>query len=153
METLTSNRTVERLNDLVQINNDRIKGYEKALRELKPEDSDLKAFFLHYVDQSRKIKLQLGQEVQTSGGNISNHTTAGGRIYRAWADVKAVFSGYNRRTILSNCEAGESAALRAYDMGLDSAQLPGYIRDLLLRQKERLYNALEEIRALRNQES
>ena len=31
----TSQETIEILNDLVQINNDRIVGYEKALKELK----------------------------------------------------------------------------------------------------------------------
>ena len=33
---------VEVLNDLIQINNDRIAGYERALKELKDGDEDLK---------------------------------------------------------------------------------------------------------------
>ncbi len=33
----------EILNDLILINNDRIAGYEKAINELKPEDSDSEA--------------------------------------------------------------------------------------------------------------
>ena len=34
--------TIEVLNDLIQINNDRIAGYEKAIKETKSEDEDLK---------------------------------------------------------------------------------------------------------------
>ncbi len=41
-------------------------------------------------------------------------TTEMGKIYRAWMDVKAVFTGENRHTILSNCEAGEDATQKAY---------------------------------------
>ena len=38
-----SKEIVEVLNDLVLINNDRIEGYERAVKELKEEDHDLKA--------------------------------------------------------------------------------------------------------------
>ena len=36
----------EVLNDLIQINNDRVDGYEKAIKELKAEDNDLKNAFV-----------------------------------------------------------------------------------------------------------
>jgi hypothetical protein len=36
----------EVLNDLIQINNDRITGYEKSLKELKDSDTDLRDIFL-----------------------------------------------------------------------------------------------------------
>ena len=40
---MTNNsETVEVLNDLIQINNDRVAGYEKAIKETKNEDEDLK---------------------------------------------------------------------------------------------------------------
>jgi len=40
-----SKETIEVLNDLIRINNDRIAGYEKAIRETKPEDEDLKILY------------------------------------------------------------------------------------------------------------
>jgi len=43
METTKETRTI--LNDLIEINNDRIKGYEKAIEELKDGDQDLKTLF------------------------------------------------------------------------------------------------------------
>ena len=38
METITSKQTAEVLEDLIKINNDRIEGYEKAAKDLKPEE-------------------------------------------------------------------------------------------------------------------
>ena len=55
-----NNKTTEVLNDLIQINNDRINGYERALKELKDEDDDLRALFTNFIDQSRQIKMALG---------------------------------------------------------------------------------------------
>ncbi|MEJ0104860.1 MAG: hypothetical protein WDO19_20900 [Bacteroidota bacterium] len=55
----TSEETIEILNDLVLINNDRITGYERARQELKGEDADLKLLFLKFIDQSRGHRNQL----------------------------------------------------------------------------------------------
>ncbi len=82
METLTTKETNSVLSDLIEINNDRIEGYEKALKELKPEDSDLRMLFLQAIDQSRKIKVTLGNELQTAGGDMPTGTTGSGSIYR-----------------------------------------------------------------------
>jgi hypothetical protein len=59
METLTSREAAAVLNDLIRINNDRIEGYEKALKELKAEDNDLQLVFLKAIDQSRQIRMVL----------------------------------------------------------------------------------------------
>src|SRR5258708_31939503 len=101
--------TIEILNDLIQINNDRIVGYERAIKELKDEDDDLKILFENMIDDGRKARLALGEEVQVLGGTMEKDTTVSGKIYRAWFDVKAVFTGYDRSTVLANCHTGEDA--------------------------------------------
>lgn len=65
----------ETLNDLIQINNDRVAGYEKAIEELKPEDSDLKALFVKMIGQSHQHKLALASAVQGSGTELETGTT------------------------------------------------------------------------------
>src|SRR3954468_20702447 len=105
METRTVN--AETLNDLIQINNDRIAGYERAIEELKPEDSDLKTLFVNMIGESHKHKMALATEVQAQGEEIETGTTNSGKIYRAWMDVKAIFTGHDRKTVLNNCEFGE----------------------------------------------
>jgi uncharacterized protein (TIGR02284 family) len=134
METLTSKDTANVLDDLIKINNDRIEGYEKALKDIKPEDADLRMIFLKAIDQSRKIKMTLGNELQTLGENIPAGTSGSGSIHRAWLEVKATFSGHSRHAILASCE-----------------HLPEYLVTTVLEQKIELKSVHDEIKALRDQ--
>jgi uncharacterized protein (TIGR02284 family) len=143
--------TIEVLNDLIQINNDRITGYEKAIRETKAEDEDLKILFATMIAESHRNKIALATEVQTMGAEVENGTTTSGKIYRAWMDVKAVFTGHDRHTVLANCEAGEDAAKKAYRTALEHESLPAYIRELLVQQAGTLLASHDEIKSLRDQ--
>jgi uncharacterized protein (TIGR02284 family) len=143
--------TIEVLNDLVQINNDRITGYEKAIRETKPEDDDLKILYATLIAESHRNKIALATELQALGGEIEQGTTTSGKIYRTWMEVKAIFTGNSRRTILANCESMEDSTQQAYHSALEHDTLPAYIRELLVRQEEALRSNHEEIRTLRDQ--
>src|SRR6195952_38447 len=144
----TTTETIEILNDLVEINNDRIVGYERALGEVTDSDTDLKSLFTTMIDESRKIRVDLAGEVQALGGEFEAGTTTSGKLYRAWMDVKAVFTGKDRHAILENCEYGEDAAQKAYKDALDG-DLPAYIRTTLEAQKQMLRASHDKIKALR----
>ncbi|MCW3112778.1 MAG: NAD-dependent aldehyde dehydrogenase [Segetibacter sp.] len=146
--------TIGILNDLIQINNDRIIGYEKAIQELKDSDDDLKVLFSAMIDESRQVRMALGTEVQALGGEMKSgtSTTNSGKIYKAWMDVKAVFTGHDRKTVLNNCEFGEDAAQKAYDAALLSEDLPAYLREMVSKQKHILKGSHDEIKALRDRE-
>ena len=148
--TTTTKETIEVLNDLVAINNDRIAGYQKALEETKETDNDLKILFTSMIDESRKLRLNLASEVQTLGGESDRGTTASGKLYRAWMDVKAVFTGHDRHTVLANCERGEDAAQNAYKDALNENNVPAYIRTMLEEQKQELRASHDKIKALRD---
>jgi uncharacterized protein (TIGR02284 family) len=143
--------TIEVLNDLVQVNNDRITGYERAIRETKPEDEDLKILYATMIAESHRNKIALATEVQALGAEIEQGTTTSGKIYRAWMDVKAIFTGNSRMTILANCEAVEDSTRQAYHSSLEHEALPAYIRELLVRQEETLRADHDEIRMLKDQ--
>ena len=149
-ETTTTKETSEVLNDLVAINNDRIAGYEKALDETKDTDNDLKSLFTSMIDESRKLRVALAAEVQALGGEYDRGTTASGKLYRAWMDVRAVFTGHDRYTVLANCERGEDAAQNAYKEALNENHIPAYIRTLLTGQKQTLKASHDKIKALRD---
>ncbi|MEJ1242533.1 PA2169 family four-helix-bundle protein [Chryseolinea sp. T2] len=148
--TTTSKETIEILNDLVAINNDRIEGYERALDETEEKDSDIRRLFIAMIDESRKLRLNLANEVQTLGGKSETGTTASGKLYRAWMDVKAVFTGHDRHTVLANCERGEDAAQKAYKDALEDNNLPAYIRTMLTEQKQQLRASHDRVKALRD---
>ena len=151
METRTVNAEI--LNDLIQINNDRVAGYEKAIEELKSEDADLKSLFVKMIGESHKLKMALATEVQVLGEEIEEGTTSSGKIYRAWMDVKAVFTGHDRKTVLNNCEFGEDAAQKAYKMALAEEGLSSDLRSLITTQKAQLRLSHDEIKRLRDMQA
>jgi uncharacterized protein (TIGR02284 family) len=141
----------EVLNDLIQINNDRIEGYKRAANEAKESDMDLKGIFNKMADESRQYVAELTREVIKLGGEPATGTTASGKIYRAWMDVKATFTGSSRYAVLSNCEFGEDAAQKAYDMALNSdVELEAPLRELIVRQKAALRVGHDEVKRLRD---
>ena len=146
-----SKEIVEVLNDLVMINNDRINGYQQSVKELHSGDADLKSIFDQMIVESQKIKAALANEIQVLHGEVEKGSTEMGKIYRAWAGVKAMFSGDSRHAILSNCEAGEDAIQKAYKKALETEKLPSFLRDLLTKQQQILKDSHDEIRSLRNQ--
>jgi uncharacterized protein (TIGR02284 family) len=148
METTTE--TIEILNDLVQINNDRAEGYTRAMNELSSSDSDLRTLFLNMIAESRVIKSSIAGEVLASGGEVEKGTTASGKIYRAWMDVSAIFTGHDRQTVLSNCERGEDAAQSAYKEAIKRDELPRYVREMLESQQATLKKSHDKIKALRD---
>src|SRR3982750_4331945 len=65
-----SKEVVEVLNDLVMIHNDRIAGYERAIKELKQDDNDLKTLFDQMIIESQQIKSDLAHEIQVLHGDV-----------------------------------------------------------------------------------
>ena len=147
----TSEKTYDVLNDLIQINNDRIEGYEKAAKETAGEDSDLRSLFLSMASESRRYVNELNQHVSAAGKEPAEGTTGRGKIYRAWMDVKATFTGKDRKAILASCEYGEDAAQKAYDEALKTdAELPTEIRQLITDQKSNLRKSHDKIKRMRD---
>lgn len=147
----TNENLVEVLNDLVQINNDRIKGYEKAVEETKDIDVDLKAIFIKMAEESLKYKTELVTEVNRLGGEPATGTTGLGKIYRVWMDVKATFSGKDRQSVLEACEFGEDAAQKAYRDALASdAEIDADTRQLITSQQASLKTSHDIIKKYRD---
>jgi uncharacterized protein (TIGR02284 family) len=106
-------KSVEMLNSLIGINNDRIVGYETAMKET--QDVDLNALFLQFIQTSKKCRQELSAEVESLGGTPTATTDTASKYFRAWMDVKAVLAGHHSRTILNWCESGEDMAVDTYD--------------------------------------
>ena len=149
----TNTKLVEVLNDLIEINNDRVTGYEKAVEETKDLDVDLQAIFHSMANDSRKYAAELTQEINKLGGKAdTDATTNSGKIYRIWMDVKATFTGHSRQAVLENCEFGEDAAQKAYTEALASdAEMGSDVRQLITEQQASLkvaHNLIKKYRDL-----
>lgn len=142
---------IDVLNDLVKINNDRIAGYERAINESKDLDVDLKAMFEGMIRESNQYKQELSNKIRQMGGNLETGTTASGKIYRAWMDVKATFTGSDRKAILESCEFGEDAAQRAYESAMASdAEMNADVRQLIADQQKALKTAHDLVKKYRD---
>ena len=142
-------KSTEVFNDLIRINNDRTKGYEKAARETTDKDADLRTIFLDMAAESRSYAEELDNFL-TAGGTSPDNSTMKGDIYRMWMDVKATFSGKGRKAILSSCEFGEDAAQKAYEKALENADLSAEEREIVSSQKSMLKKAHDRIKRMRD---
>lgn len=145
-------KTTEVLNDLIKINNDRIAGYEKAIAELPAADVDLKALFSSLIEQSEMLKGELQQHIADWDQRVEEETTAAGKIYRAWMDIKKTFAVNDRKAILESCEYGEDAAQRAYRQAEEEEGVAESAITLITNQKNHLLASHDHVKQLRDQE-
>jgi uncharacterized protein (TIGR02284 family) len=105
------------------------------------------------IMQSNRHRSTLTQEVQVLGASADTGTTTSGKIYRAWMDIKAIFTGHDRETVLNNCEYGEDAAQKAYKMALETEGLSADLRSIISEQRADLRTSHDRIKALRDRVS
>ena len=146
----TTEKTVDVLHDLIEINNDRVAGFEKAVADINDENVDLKAVFLGYATQSRKFSQELTALVAARGGEAETGNSVAGTLHRAWIDVKSLFGGSDRSSILSEAERGEDAIKKAYQTALTDGGLSGETLQTVTNQSQDINAAHDSIKALRD---
>jgi len=152
METVE--KSVEVLNDLIEINNDRIAGFEHASKGLEANDGDLKSLFENLANESRSNTNELATTVNEIGQEAETGTSNTGTIHRAWLDVKATFSGHDRKSVLEECERGEDAIKKAYKDALaPESGLSSEYTSIVSRQQIGINAAHDKIKALRDSQA
>ena len=142
---------IEVLNDLIRINHDRTEGYHKAVEELKPTDIDLKTMFTNMANTSVQYANALSAEVRNLGGSPATDSTQSGKLKRVWMEIKAGFTARDRKSVLALCEFGEDAALKAYNLALESdAEIPAEIRQLIMEQKSSIQSSHDVVKRYRD---
>ena len=69
---MENKEAIDALNTLVEINNDRIEGYETATKETN--EPDLKVLFTKLADTSRDCRIELEREVEQLGATGGSGT-------------------------------------------------------------------------------
>lgn len=146
---MQNEKTIEVLNKLITINNDRIEGYETATKET--EESDLKTLFARLISTSEKCNQELKAEVINLGGTPAEGTRVSGKFFRVWMDVKAALTGKDRKFIINSCEYGEDVAKETYEKVLDedAEHLNAELRDMVEEQHALLVADHDEIRLMK----
>ena len=147
MET-NNQKTIDELNNLLEINNDRIEGYNHAVKET--DESDLKTIFSQCSTTSLKCKQQLTTEIQKLGGTPIEGTRNTGKLYRAWLDIKSALTNKNRKAILSSCELGEDVAVKNYEDALKNSKVDPERYSLINSQYSLIKSDHDKVKALRD---
>lgn len=137
------------IEDLIEINNDRVAGFEKAIEDIDDENFDLKELFEEYADQSRKNVQELSA-IAGSSPHVETDKSVAGTLHRVWIDVKSLFGGDDRASILSEAERGEDAIKKAYQDALTEDRLPYEAVEIVRTQSQGINDAHDRIKALRN---
>jgi uncharacterized protein (TIGR02284 family) len=140
---MNKENSIEVLNTLIEINNDRIAGYETASNET--EETDLKALFSELKQTSETCNTELISEVIKLGGIPTEGTKTTGKLYRVWMDVKSALTGKDRKAILDSCEFGEDMAVETYQKALRD-----HLTDITVEQQAMLNAQFAEIKADHN---
>jgi uncharacterized protein (TIGR02284 family) len=150
IKVMENSKRISVLNNLIEINNDRVEGYETAAKETS--DADLRGLFATLKATSFANLSELRSEVLRLGGEVEEGTRTTGKFFRVWMDVKAALTGNDRGTILNSCEFGEDKALEAYAEALENREtLPMEYVSLIVNQQTKLRADHDQVKALRDQ--
>jgi uncharacterized protein (TIGR02284 family) len=118
IKTMDRAKSIDVLNTLLEINNDRSKGYQAAI--LETEDYDLKVLFSEFQQTSERCMEKLRAEVLRFGGVPYSGTDLASKVHRAWMDLKAAVTGNERVAILESCLYGDSIAIDTYNAAIEN---------------------------------
>lgn len=139
------------INELIEINNDRIEGYKKAI-ELLPEGDHfgLRGIFEDYRDQSIQFNADLKPLVATLGETPTDATRTSGKMFRAWMELKSAVAPHAIQAILESCERGEDEFQKVYEEVLANGDLDTDLRVIAQSQLDTESAAHDHIKDLRD---
>ncbi|MDI6033466.1 PA2169 family four-helix-bundle protein [Flavobacterium sp. LB2P84] len=109
---MNKDKAIVVLNNLIEINNDRIQVYETAT--IVTEESDLKNLFSEFQKTSKIFKSELVKEVQKMGGVAIDVIKQNSFFVKLWINFKASLINKDREDILNTLEYKEFVAIKSY---------------------------------------
>ena|SRR5690349_1112572 len=144
----TNQKTIDTLNNLLEINNDRIEGYRHASKET--DEADLKDLFTQFSRTSHEFKQTLTEKIKSLGGTPVRGTRNTGKLYRAWMDIKAALTNKNRKAILASCEFGEDVAVKNYEDALKDNPIESSLYPIIQSQYNVIKADHDQVKRLRD---
>ncbi len=141
-----TDKTGNRLNDLLEKTYDAEKGFKKASENAK--HAGLKSYFGNKAQERYDFGHQIKSELKTFGKKPDKGGSVTGAAHRTWMDVKSWFSADDDESMLEEAIRGEKAAVEEYNDVLQDATLPSTSKDVLMTQKNKIENGLAKIKRL-----
>lgn len=135
------------LQDIVDVCNDTVKGYETAAGEIK--DESIKTLFLRFTQQRKGFIEELKNEALKLGVELDGHSgSAKGFFHRTWLAAKSAIAGVSREKIIEEAMDGEKAAVDVYAKVQASQHVPEYIQNILKEQEHLIKVAIHQLNGL-----
>jgi uncharacterized protein (TIGR02284 family) len=109
---MNKEKSIVVLNNLIEINNERIEIYKTAKKVT--EEDDLKDLFSEFQETSTIFKSELVEEVQKMGGVPVFAVRNKNLLVKLWFNFKSKFIGKDREDILNTMEYNEFVAIKSY---------------------------------------
>lgn len=151
---MDNSKTLSILNDLLQITNDRIRGFESVEGKVWESYSDLKDEYDKMISQSKIMKNEIINLITERGGNPSDNGSVAGSIHRAWITIKNSLPVTNNdQETLQNVVFGEKHAIEAYENALKSGELGSDISSVISDQLHSLRNSYNQFNNIEHYKS
>jgi uncharacterized protein (TIGR02284 family) len=134
---VTTQETIDRLNELVRVCKDGEHGYLTAAGDVK--NTELETLFLESSMQRAGYARELQAEIERLGGLAVDSGTLSAAVHRGWMNLKAEVSNGDSAGIVAACETGEDSAQAAFERAVN-AGLSG--KTLLIVEKQ--WHKIEE---------
>ena len=138
---------VSTLNSLIETCKDGENGFKKAAEEAK--EPSLKTLFAKYSAQRTGYARELQQAVTSLGETPSESGHVAAALHRGWMTLKESLSKHEDTAIIDEAEAGEDAAIKAYQEA-SAKTLPAPVLELIRRQFAGIQEAHGTIRDLKH---
>ncbi|HSJ66169.1 MAG TPA: PA2169 family four-helix-bundle protein [Anditalea sp.] len=129
MQENRNHPTIEKLHELIQTNEDSVKGYADAAEHLK--EGELSTIFYRLSQQRALFREELKDCVRHLGGDEENSTKVSHTLTRLWMDFKSGLNGSDTKKIIDDCKKADIGAVKSYEEVIKSNP-PEYIRDIIL---------------------
>ncbi len=145
---MENNKTVDVLNNLLQITNDRLEGFKNVDAKMISSYPKLRQEYDHAVIQSNRFRTELSSLIQEKGGDPDDNATVAGGLHRTWIDVKNALSFNKGEATLENVLFGEKAAIKAFENAVHSGDLCPESTEVVLNQLNELKDSYRKFESL-----
>jgi len=128
-----------RLKDVVEKNEDSVKGFEKAADHAK--EVGTKKYFENKAEERKRFIKQLRNATPALElGNTKIEGSKKGAVHRSWMDTKAMFSKDNDESMLEEAIRGDKASIEEYNEVMGHVMIPHRVKEILKEQKDIIQN-------------
>ena len=142
---LSTDKTVNVLNNLIETCLDGERGYHEAAEEVS--NSSLKTTFLKAAQDRASFAADLKGHVRRLGGDPEKTGSTAAAVHRTWMNVRDAITGKDDEAILAEVDRGEEVAVDAYTDAL-AQDLPADVASVVQKQADAIKDIHREMHTL-----